>query len=85
MKTIKVKLNDPLELPDGVVAEVEIRRPTVADLMDYPVDEKGSAQTVVPYIAHLCGMNIQDFRKMSARDYAKVLGEAARFQNDGKE
>ena len=85
MKSIKVKLRDPLELPDGVVKEVEMRRPTVGDLMDYPLDAEASPQTVVPYLAHLCGMNIEDFRQISQRDYVTLVTEVARFQGDGKD
>jgi hypothetical protein len=75
-----VKLDYPVQLPDRRLAEVVVRRPTLGDLMDFPVDAASGLKEEVALLAHLCGLNVEDMRALDSEDYGKVQEQVLRFR-----
>ncbi len=49
-----------------------MRRPTLGDLMDCPINGESDISGEAPLLARLCGLNIEDMRMLDASDYTKL-------------
>ncbi|MDR2056142.1 MAG: phage tail assembly protein [Desulfovibrio sp.] len=75
-----VKLDYPVELPDGTRAEVAIRRPTIGDMLDCPVNDRTGLKEETALMARLCGLCVEDVRALDMADYDKLQTELLRFR-----
>lgn len=75
-----VKLEYPVQLADKRLSEVVVRRPTLGDLMDFPVDAATGLKEEVALLAHLCGLNVEDMRALDSGDYGRVQEQVLRFR-----
>ena len=80
MENIKISLQYPVKLPDGMLTTVTVSRPTVGDMIDFPVKIDSSMSEISAYVSHLCGLNIEDFRKIDVSDFVKIQESVSRFQ-----
>lgn len=78
-KTATIKLEYPVQLADKMLEEVIMRRPSVGDLLDFPL-EKGTFEAELQFVGHLCGLKLEDFRLMDGEDYAKLQLQLITFR-----
>lgn len=75
-----ITLDYPLQLADGTRTELEMRRPTLGDVMDHPIkgdyDMKGESSL----LASLCGLKPEEARSMDLHDYRKLQAQLVRFR-----
>jgi hypothetical protein len=87
---VTVKLDFPIELSDGrKVTELNLRRPKVKDLLDYPMNEGAGLKEEVALVAHLCGdgkepLVAEDLQDLDSSDYAKLQKAMLRFRDNTK-
>lgn len=75
-----IRLDFPLMLPDGQADEIVMRRPTMGDIIDNPITSDRDVAGEAKLYSVLCGMNIEDFRKIDPLDYDKLQDAYARFR-----
>ena len=82
-----ITLKYPLNLADGNLSNISIRRPDLGDLLDCPVKDASDIKGEAVLLARLCGMNMEDFRKLDLEDYLQVQKSYLRFRigNDVEE
>lgn len=79
-KTAAVKLGYPVQLADRLLAEIIIRRPSMGDLLDYPVGPETGLPEELALMAHLCGLHADDLRALDAEDYGRLQEQLLRFR-----
>lgn len=79
-RSVTIKLDFPLTLPDGQAGEIAMRRPTMGDIIDNPITSDRDVAGEMQLYSVLCGMNIEDFRKLDPVDYDKLQDCYARFR-----
>ncbi len=70
-----ITLNFPVQLADRELAEVTMRRPTLDDEIRYvPTsrDPKKQLEEEARYFGHLCGLKVEEIRKLDMADYEEV-------------
>jgi hypothetical protein len=75
-----IKFDYPVQLADRVLSEVALRRPTLGDMLDYPVDQHSGLKEETALVAHLCGLVVEDLRGIDAGDYNKLQDQLLRFR-----
>ena len=75
-----ITLKYPLTLADGVLSSLSLRRPDLGDLLDCPVKDGSDIKGEAVLLARLCGMNMEDFRKLDLEDYLQVQKSYLRFR-----
>jgi len=75
-----ITLKYPLNLADGMLSNISIRRPDLGDLLDCPVKDASDIKGEAVLLARLCGMNMEDFRKLDLEDYLQVQKSYLRFR-----
>lgn len=79
-KTAAVKLDYPVQLADRLLTEIIIRRPSMGDLLDYPVGPETGLLEELALMAHLCGLHVDELRALDAEDYAALQEQLLRFR-----
>ena len=76
-----ITLDYPFSLADGtLVRAIDMRRPTLGDLLDCPVEDARDMKGESKLLALLCNMNIEDFRRVDASDYMKIQEAFLQFR-----
>lgn len=79
-RSVTIRLDFPLSLPNGLAGEITMRRPTMGDIIDNPITSDRDVAGEMQLYSVLCGMNIEDFRKLDPADYDKLQDQYARFR-----
>lgn len=80
-KTALIKLVYPVQLPDRTLREVTMRRPTVGDLVRYPVRDNADLEGELDLLCHLCGLLPEDAQGMDAADYDALRNQYVFFRS----
>lgn len=80
-KTATIKLDFPVQLPDRTLNEVTMRRPTVGDLVCYPVRDNADLEGELDLLCHLCGLLPEDAQGMDAKDYDTLREQYVFFRS----
>ena len=75
-----VKLDYPVQLADGVLSELHVRRMTVGDMVDHPIQGDRDIQGELRLVAALTGRNAEDIRALDSSDYEKVQEVMLQFR-----
>ncbi|MBP3734002.1 MAG: phage tail assembly protein [Desulfovibrio sp.] len=76
-----LKLSHPVVLADGKKLDhLEVRRPTVGDVLDLPPDGGDVMLRSARLAARLCGLNIEDLRLLDLQDFDALDDMVARFR-----
>lgn len=79
-KTAIIRLDCPVQLADRQLSEVTMRRPTVGDLLDYPIRDVQDMAGELRLYACLCNIHEDDMRKVDMEDYAKIQQQYLLFR-----
>lgn len=71
-KNATIRLCCPVQLADGLLSEVTMRRPTVGDILDHPIRDVQDMAGELRLYACLCNIHEDDMRKVDMEDYAKI-------------
>lgn len=82
-KTVKIRLDHPVRLPDGQRSEITMRRPTLGDYIDHPIRGVEDLDGESRLIALLCGWNAEDLRLLDWVDYTRLQAQLMSFRNSG--
>ena len=72
-KTAKIALRYPAQLSDRTLSSITMRRPTVGDMLDYPI--KNAA-----LVAALTGLRPEDLRELDMEDYERLQDQLLTFR-----
>ena len=76
-----LKLSHPVVLADSKKLDhLEVRRPTVGDVLDLPPDGGDVMLRSARLAARLCGLNIEDLRLLDLQDFDALDDMFARFR-----
>jgi phage FluMu protein gp41 len=75
MKTITVKLEDPIEVAGKKTAEITIRKPVVKDLKAAAGAGSSELERSLRMIGDLSGLSPEDMNELSLVDMVKINGE----------
>lgn len=78
-KTATITLEYPVQLADKVLEAVTMRRPSMGDLLDFPL-EKGTLEAEMQLVGHLCGLKLEDLRLVDGEDYGKLQLQLITFR-----
>lgn len=78
-KTATIKLDYPVQLADKMLEAVTMRRPSMGDLLDFPL-EKGTLEAEMQLVGHLCGLKQEDLRLVDGEDYGKLQLQLITFR-----
>ena len=67
-KTAKIALRYPAQLSDRTLSSITMRRPTVGDMLDYPI-KNGGLDEEAALVATLTGLRPEDLRELDMEDY----------------
>ena len=81
MQTSVITLDYPLPLADGTRTELEMRRPTLGDVMDHPIKDDYDMKGESSLLAALCGLKPEEARVMDLSDYRKLQAQLVRFRD----
>ena len=79
-KSVTIPLEFPVELADRKLDAVNIRRPTMGDLEDFPVNASTGLKEEMALVAHLCDLHAEDLRRIDAEDYGKLQTQLLQFR-----
>ena len=79
-KSVTIQLEFPVELADRKLDAVNIRRPIMGDLEDFPVSVSTGLKEEMALVAHLCNLHAEDLRRMDAEDYDKLQKQLLQFR-----
>ena len=79
-KTVDITLDYPVHLADRELENVTMRRPSVGDLMDFPVNATTGLKEELALVAHLCELHVDDLRLMDSEDYGRLQKQLLRFR-----
>lgn len=80
-KTATIKLEYPVQLPDRLMTDVTMRRPTVGDLVTYPIIDNADLQGEFSLLCHLCGLSPEDAAQLDAADYDTLRNKYVFFRS----
>lgn len=83
-----ITLDYPLELPEGIVTELTMRRPTALDEIKYAPASRDLRQQMkeeLIYFAYLCGRKPHELELMDMADYDKLQEQYLFFRNRKKD
>lgn len=78
-KTATITLEYPVQLADKVLEEITMRRPSMGDLLDFPL-ERGTLEAEMQLVGHLCGLKLEDLRLVDGEDYGKLQLQLITFR-----
>lgn len=79
-KIVAIPLDYPVQLADRELENVTMRRPSVGDLMDFPVNAATGLKEELGLVAHLCDLHVEDLRLMDSEDYGRLQKQLLRFR-----
>lgn len=79
-KTEKITLKYAVQLADRMLTEVTMRRPTVGDMLDFPLTATSGLGEECALIGHLCDLLPEDMRELDAEDYTALQNQLLRFR-----
>ncbi len=82
-----IALDFPVQLADRELAEVTMRRPTLDDEITYVPnsrDPKVQLEQEARYFGHLCGLKVEEVRKLDMADYEKLQKQYLIFRGRAK-
>lgn len=83
-KTATIKLQYPVQLPDRLMTDVTMRRPTVGDLIKNPIVDNADLQGEFSLLCNLCGLNPDDAEHLDAFDYDALREQYVFFRADSQ-
>lgn len=78
-KTAKITLEYPAQLADRTLSTLTMRRPTVGDMLDYPITS-GSLIEEAALIGALTGLRVEDLRELDMHDYERLQDQLLAFR-----
>ncbi len=79
--TIVIKLEYPVQLPEGLLAEVSMRRPKLKDLLKHSTDKPSyGMKEEANLLADLCNMNPEDLGELDSMDFEALQQQLVRFR-----
>lgn len=79
-KTASITLEYPVQLADKKLETVTMRRPTVGDMLDFPLTAASGLSEEAALIGHLCDLHSDDIRALDAGDYTVLQNQLLRFR-----
>lgn len=80
-KIVAIALEYPMELPDGPCAELRLRRPTMGDILSYPIKGQDDVEGEMRLYCALTGLGMDDMKRMDTADYEKLQQSYASFRS----
>ena len=77
-KTAKIALRYPAQLSDRTLSSITMRRPTVGDMLDYPI-KNGGLDEEAALVAALTGLRPEDLRELDMEDYERLQDQLLTF------
>lgn len=81
-KSVVIKLEYPVQLADRTLNEVTIRRPTLGDLLDYPIRDTSDLDGEMKLYSRLCDLVPDEMRLLDMADYTKIQKQYLIFRGD---
>ena len=78
-KTAKIALRYPAQLSDRTLSSITMRRPTVGDMLDYPI-KNGGLDEEAALVAALPGLRPEDLRELDMDDYERLQDQLLTFR-----
>ena len=78
-KTAKIALRYPAQLSDRTLSSITMRRPTVGDMLDYPI-KNGGLDEEAALVAALTGLRPEDLRELDMEDYERLQDQLLTFR-----
>lgn len=76
----RIALEYPVQLPDKVLTEINMRRMTVKDMLQYPIKNANDVDGEIKLIAALCELNPEDIMQLDIADYERLQATLLRFR-----
>lgn len=83
MKTereVSITLDYPVQLADRLLTKVTMRRPTMKEQIDFPLDENGTFETEMKLYARLTGLSYEDILLLDMGDYENLQRQFLHFR-----
>ena len=78
-KTAKITLQCPVQLADRTLSVLTMRRPTVGDMLDFPI-RNGGLDEEAALIGMLVGLRVEDLRELDMQDYERLQDQLLTFR-----
>ena len=78
-KTAKIALRYPAQLSDRTLSSITMRRPTVGDMLDSPI-QNGGLDEEAALVAALTGLRPEDLRELDMEDYERLQDQLLTFR-----
>lgn len=82
MKTVEITLDHPVQLADRELTSVTMRRPTLEDALSNPIRDDFDMKGEATLLATLCGLKLEEAKKLDLADYRKIQNQLVRFRNN---
>lgn len=79
-----ITLNYPVQLADRTLDKITMRRPTLGEMLDFPINGGTDLAGEVALVAQLCGLREDDLRLLDAADYDQLQATLVRFRTKSK-
>lgn len=81
-KTATITLNYPVQLVDRLLTEVEMRRPSIGDLLKYPIDSEDDIKGELALFSALVGLLPEETSNLDMEDYEKLRTQYLTFRKN---
>lgn len=81
LNEVTVQLEHPVQLADSLLTQVTLRRPTMGDILDFPIAGERDFAGEMALLATLCNLKIEEVRHMDMDDYSRLQGVFASFRS----
>lgn len=79
-----ITLRYPVQLADKTLTEVTLRRPTMGDILDFPIAGERDFAGEMALLAVLCNVKVEELRRLDMEDYSAIQVAFASFRSSGK-
>ena len=83
----EIQLKHPIQLADKTLETVTMRRPTLGDMLDFPItgeDKITDLNTEAKLISKLCKLKLEEIRLLDFTDYERLQLTFIRFREGEK-
>lgn len=79
-KTAKITLRYPAQLSDRTLSSITMRRPTVGDMLDYPIKNGGLDEEAALVAALIQGCALKTCSELDMEDYERLQDQLLTFR-----
>lgn len=79
-RSVTVALDYPVQLADRLLTEVVMRRPTMKEQIEFPLDNAKDFKMEMKLYARLCGLAYEDILLFDMGDYEKLQAQFLVFR-----